>query len=409
MPCVVPYGLDEYVDLELSDETLVAICDEPLGESLDDPGAATAAALAKPLNFPPLARAMVPGDHIVLALDHGVPEASALVATIANYLIENGAAADHLTLLKTSDAADGEWDPRDLLPPAWRNEVTLEVHSPDTQGSLSLLASSHDGKPVYLNRTLLDADLVVPIGCLRSEMALGYFGRYGGLFPTFADAETQQRFRKPAAPGMIDKAAHAHRKESAEVGWLMGTQFTVQALPGGSGRLLGVLAGEISEVFQAGRAAYDAAWRCGVPHRASLVIASLSGGPQQQTWDNLAQALATSLQVVTEDGAIALCTQLTAEPGPAVASLSQVDDLELARKRIRRESATDALAASQLISAMERGRIYLLSQLDESLVDDLGLAPMTEPTDVARLAHRHESCIVLANAQYVMPVIERDD
>lgn len=408
MPCVVPYGLDECVDLELSDEAMVAICGEPPGESLDDPAAATFAALAEPLSFPPLARATVPGDHIVLAVDHGVPEEDVLVAAIASYLVDHGAAADHLTVLKTSDAAGYERDPRQALPTAWRGEVTIEVHSPDTQGSLSLLASSHDGKPVYMNRTLLDADLVVPIGCLRPETAIGYYGRYGGLFPTFADLQTQQRFRKPAAPGMTNKAARAHRKESEEVGWLMGTQFTVQALPGGGGKLLGLLAGETREVFRVGRAAYDAAWHFRLPRRASLVVASVSGGAEQQTWDNLAQALAAASHVVAEGGAIALCTQLSVEPGPAVASLSQIDDLEAVRKRIRRDAAIDVLAASQLIRALEQSKIYLLSQLDESVVEDLGIAPMTDPADVQRLARRHESCIVMANAQYVTPVVDPD-
>jgi nickel-dependent lactate racemase len=406
MPCVVPYGLDERVDLELPDETLVAVCDDPLGVPLHDPAAAIDAALGDPLNFPPLARATVPGDHIVLGLDRGVPQASTLVAAIANYLVQHGTAADHLTVLKSLDAVHDEHDPRELLPAAWRDEVTLEIHSPETPGRLSLLASSREGKPVYLNRTLLDADLAVPIGCLRQKTAIGYHGRYGGLFPAFADAETQQRFRRPAAPGMNRKASASHRKESDEIGWLMGAQFTVQAVPGGRGRLLGVLAGEIPEVFRQGRAAYDAAWSCSVPRRSSLVVASLSGGAPQQTWENLAQALAASSRVVAEGGAIALCTQLAAEPGPAVASLSQIDDLEMARKRIRRDAASDALAATELLQAMQQAKIYLLSQLDESLIEDLGIAPMTEPEDVARLAQRRESCIVLANAQFVVPLAD---
>jgi nickel-dependent lactate racemase len=407
MPCVVSFGIDERVDLDVSDEAMVAVCDEPLGEPLADPAAAVEVALSQPLNFPPLERATVPGDRIVLALEHDVPQATTLVAAAAGYLVREGVSPDRLVVLKESAAAH-EGDPREALPDAWREEVTLEVHTPDIPGRLALLASSHEGKPVYLNRTLLDADLVGPIGCLRDEATIGYYGPYGGVFPAFADSKTQQLYRKPAASRAARQTLATQREAIDEVGWLLGAQFTLQVLPGGGGRLLRVLAGEIAEVFRVGQAAYSAAWKCRVPRRASLVVALLSGEAEQQTWENVGRALASASRVVAQGGAIALCTRLAAEPGPAVASLAQADDLEAAKKRIRREAATDALAATEILRAMEQGKVYLLSRLDESLVEDLGLAPMTEPEDVERLARRHESCIVLANAQYVVPSVEAD-
>ncbi|HEV3342543.1 MAG TPA: lactate racemase domain-containing protein [Pirellulales bacterium] len=408
MPCVVSFGSDERVDLDVPAEAMVAVCDEPLGEALADPAAAVEVVLGDPLNFPPLARAIVPGDRIVLALEHGVPQAATLVAAVAGYLVRQGVSPDHLVVLQAR-AAVAECDSRQLLPDDWRDDVTLEIHAPETPGKLSLLGSSHEGKPVYLNRTLLDADLVVPIGCLRDEASIGYHGRYGGLFPAFADSKAQQRYRKPAAPRTARETLATQREEIDEIGWLLGTQFTVQALPGGGGRLLRVLAGDIPEVFRAGLSAYGAAWRCSVPRRASLVVASLTGDPEQQTWENVGRALASASRVLAEGGAIALCTQLAAEPGPAVASLLQVDDLEATRKRIRREAAADALPATELVRALERGKVYLLSRLEETLVEDLGMAPMTEPEDVERLARRHESCIVLANAQHVVPSVEAEE
>ena len=45
---------------------------------LTDVRAATAAAIAMPIGFPPLAKAVVPGDRVVLALDHDVPRGARL-------------------------------------------------------------------------------------------------------------------------------------------------------------------------------------------------------------------------------------------------------------------------------------------------------------------------------------------
>lgn len=406
MPQLLEYGCQACVDLDVPAEQLLAMCAEPHGAPLDDVAATVAAALDEPLNFPPLARATVPGDQIVLAVEHSLPQSAELVAAVARHLVEHGAAADHLTVLSTPEAvATGEDDPRDHLPEAWRREVKVEVHAPENKSGLALLGLSEEGKPIYLNRTLLDADLVVPIGCLRDEAALGYHGQYGGLFPTFAEAKIRARFQKLAAPKTARRRAAAQRAQIDEMGWLLGTQFTVQALPGGGDRLLNVLAGEISSVYHQGQVAYRAAWSCEVPRRASLVIASLSGGAAQQTWENLARALAAALRVSVEGGAIALCTELACVPGDAVRSLSGADEPTLALRRIAREAMPDALIAAEVVRALDQGKVYLLSRLDEALVDELGLVPIGDLGELGRLARRHESCVVLAHAQFALPTV----
>ncbi len=69
---------------------------------------------------------------------------------------------------------------------------------------------------------------------------------------------------------------------------------------------------------------------------------------------------------------------------------------------------TDTLPAIELAEALQRARVYLLSQLDETVVENLGMAAATEADDFARLARRHDSCIVLADAQYALPTVAED-
>jgi nickel-dependent lactate racemase len=403
MSCTVSYGIDSTLDLDLPPEVLLASCMQPRGEPLDDLAAAMSAALGEPLDFPPLAKAMVPGDKIVLALEGGLPQPGLLLAALVDYLIEAGAAAGDLTLLRTQCDldADGE-DPRSQLPVAWREEIAIEIHDPAAKTQLGMLGATPDGRPIYLNRTVLDADLVVPLGCLRAEGSLGYHGRHGGLFPAFADQKTVERYRKPRGAAGRHGVEDSQRKEIDEIGWLLGSQFTVQVVPGAGDSLLAVLAGETNSVFEHGRRLFDAAWGFEAARPASLVIAAMSGRPGVQTWDNLGRALANASRAVAEGGAIALCTELDAAPGPAVAALRQTDDWQALLRRIRRDCPPDALTAAEFIEAAARARIYLLSQLDESTVEELGLAPISSAADLKRLAGRHESCIVLANAQHVL-------
>jgi nickel-dependent lactate racemase len=404
MTSTLRYGTDASLSLEFEPGALLAQCGVPDRVPLEEISPAIRAALAEPLEFPPLARATVPGDKIVLALEPGLPQAATLISALVDYLVEAGAAAADITILCTKADLDARGDdPRRLVAAELREKVQLRTHDPDHRDELRYLAATpKKGRPIYLNRSICDADLVVTVGCLRCEPALGYHGVNGTLYPTYSDTKSLQRFRNPNLIGASADLQTRARHEVDRIGWLAGTQFTVQVIPGPGDTLLEVLAGDTSAVFAYGQSQTNAAWSFEVPRRASLVLASVGGDAGQQTWDNVGRALAAALRVVADNGAIALCTELHGEPGPALRRLVDADDLEAAVRRIGKERAADALPAVELAEALRRAKIYLLSQLDESFVEEIGIAPINTPGEIVRLAHRHKNCIVLANAQFAI-------
>jgi hypothetical protein len=68
----------------------------------------------------------------------------------------------------------------------------------------------------------------------------------------------------------------------------------------------------------------------------------------------------------------------------------------------------DALAAIQLAAAIDRGNVYFLSNLDESLLEKLDIAAVGGTEELARLVRRHPSCIVVSNAPYVAVHVEQE-
>ena len=170
-------------------------------------------------------------------------------------------------------------------------------------------------------------------------------------------------------------------------------------MPGVGESILHVLAGEVEAVGKLGRALCEAAWLYRVPRRASLVVAAIGGGPEQQTWENFARALLAASAVAADDGAIVLCTGLTCAPGPALQQLAKLDDEdERTLRQLRRESSADAVSAALLGNVRQRTRIYLLSGLDEETVEDLGLGYVSCGEEVNHLCQHHESCILMADA-----------
>ncbi len=190
------------------------------------------------------------------------------------------------------------------------------------------------------------------------------------------------------------------------VAWLLGVNFSLQIVPAAGDGILHVLFGQSDAVRHECRERYCAAWTWPIAQRAELVIAAIEGGPSHQTWENLGRAVESAGRLVEDGGAIAVCCELAAAPGPAVQRLSAVPEREAVLRQIRRENPRDALPALQLAKAVKLHRVYLLSGLEAELVEALEMIPVESPGDLCRLARRSRSCLVVANAARAIVRVE---
>jgi nickel-dependent lactate racemase len=405
---VLRYGTNSSVHLDLPTGGAFDQCGMPRGEPIVDVAAGVAAALASPLDYPPLPQYAMPGDRVVVALGPGIPQVAQVTAAIVQSLMSAGVDPDGISVLRTqADQMAGCDDPCRLIPPDARERIRLQTHDPADRGNVAYLAADDEGEPIVLNRALTDADLVVPVGCLRGKMNAGYFGIHTTIFPSYSDQQTQSRFRQFDAV----QGGNHHReltKQVNHVAWLLGINSTIQLVPAAGDGILHVFSGLSDSVKQHARDAYRAAWTTPIAHRANLVVAGIEGGDWQQTWENLGRVLGMAIHLVEEGGAIAVCCDLAAGPGPAMQRLAGARSRESALRHIHREIPIDILPTLQLAHALERVRVYLLSRLEPTLVEDLEMIPVAGPDEIARLAHRHESCLVLANAARAVVTIENE-
>jgi hypothetical protein len=246
--------------------------------------------------------------------------------------------------------------------------------------------------------------LILPVGCTRRDRR----GVYGSVFPRFSNSETLARFRTPSR---LDSAVAISelRRETNEAGWLIGVPMVVEVIPGANQEVDQVIAGEPHAVAKRAKQLYRNQWAFRSPQRVSLVIATVTGDAQAQTWKNVGRALATAERLVTEDGAVAICSNLEQPPGESLGRLIGSTDLAATERRILRDRAEDSWAAWQLARALQRGPVYFLSQLDAETVEDMGLAPMADVAELARLASRHDSVVVLPDSQHALVSVAGED
>jgi nickel-dependent lactate racemase len=401
---VLDYGASETLKVRIAPSFWIGHYGRPETHPRTEPVEETVrSSLAKPLGFPALASAVLEDDAIAITVDHGVPQVSEIVTGIVGTLIQAGVQRSRIHVLLGMDGEDIHTVRRSMLDAGYAG-VDIGQHDPSNRSTVSYLAADKKGRPVYLNRLVCDADLVISVGCLRASGSPAYWGIHAGIYPEFADASTHQRFLAPSSSLSAPRSARrAH--EAEEASWLLGARFTVQSLPGPHGTILDVLAGDIDAVRMAGEPRVDQLWVESIPRRASLVIAALSGAACQQNWENLGRVMSAALEAVEVDGSIVLCTHIDRGAGPSLRRVASAVSPQQVHKHGEKHPTPDSLFASQLAEAQRNHRIYFLSRLHPEAVENLGMTPVADPHEVQNLCDRSESCLLISNAQYCRPVV----
>ena len=386
---------DESIDLDLPESALLGEWHGPAGSESSAIGALVTDAIESPVDFPPLRSAVVPGDRVTIALGAGLPDAAAILRPIVDAL------------------ASAEVTPADILvltPPAATPDepqlaglgVQLRYHDPSDRKQIAYLASTKEGRRIYLDRDLTEADIVVPIGLLGHDPVLSYSGPWSAIFPGLSDEATIQSFRTRRNGVPSAQPHHSTAlEESSEVSWLLGCQFQVGVVAGTTG-IVKAIAGRKETVLEEGRRLVDEVWSYRPQEHAELAIVGI-GRPGTETGiDDVVRGLAAATHLVHRGGKIVVLSRARGPIGSGVRRLLNAGDPARIAAAIRKhESDPDHATAVSLAESLAWADVYLLSGFDSSDVDDLGMIPLDRPIEAQRLAALCGSCHVVSDADLV--------
>lgn len=367
-----------------------------------DVAAAVRAGLTQPIDFPPLNTALVEGDRVVLAIDRGLSQAADVVAGVWPVLAESSIRAQDVLILQpggwTSSAQ--KIDPREKLPEVVRKEVRWETHDPTVDGACGYLATSASGERIYLSHRVLEADFVLPITRAGFDSLQGTRSPMSVLYPGLS---TPEAFAKTHGQGHRELRPEDDRPVKQlveEIGWLLGVQFAVQLIPGGRrGTTADVLAGGAESIQRQALQLLNEHWRVQWPTRAETVIVTVPTAGEAATWNDVGNALEAARNVVEHGGKIVLLSDLQAPPGAGVEQLRGQASPRAALQPLREQAPPDLQAASQWANAADWARIYLLSNLNPDLVEELFAVPLKDVVEVERLLGSVDECVVITTAQ----------
>lgn len=400
MRIIVAYGRERQ-DFEVTDSKWITGL-LGAGPDLGDRAAAVRSAVEEPFGYPALRRALTPGDHITIVVDEGLPHLEDALIPVLEHVAGAGVAPANVTLVSAPTTSSQPWI--NVLPEEFE-DVHVEVHDPSDRKRLSYLATTREGKRLYLNRSVVDADQLVVVCARRYDPLLGHGGAEGSIYPALSDAETLEEMQRRLSLSARDADLSPTRKEAVEASWLLGAPFFVQIIEGASGGWSSVVAGASDASEEAGRR-LDARWRLSLPHRAELVVAALTGDPAGHTFADWAAAVACAARVVEPGGRIVLLAAGRPALGPAMEMLLTADEPTTVLKHLRREPSPETLPALQWAVAADAARLYVLSKMPDETVEDLFATPLQSAVQVQRLIDTSGRCLFVEDAHRALAVVE---
>lgn len=397
----LPYGRDRLFEAQVPHSLLVAHHQGP--PPVVDLEAQLAAALASPLEFPALKQAVLADDRIVLALDRCTPQAPALVRGVWDVLAANGVQPrDVLILQPASLSTTLLEDPRNQLPEDVREQVGWIRHDPAADdGQFAYLAATTAGDRVYLAREAVDADLVLTIGPICFDSVLGHRGTSSVLYPGLSKSEVISRAHGQGHDELGPADQRGIRQTIDEVGWLLGVQFTVQVVPGVGGDVADVIAGAQDAVFHRGKSRLEDRWGMRLDERVDFVLVAVEADEAGHDWPQIGAALETARRLVEKDGRILVLSQLNSELSPGLELLQECRTPRDALQPLRRSAPEDLVTATQVARATDWAQVYLLSELEDDVVEDLFAIPLSTDEEARRLLESADRMAIVASAQHV--------
>lgn len=372
---------------------------EPAVQPCSDLAEAIDQALSNPVDFPSLDQATVPGDTLVFPVDVVVPNLAECVPLILKWFVDHGTSPHNISIVLAGGSVPGVAAELSAnIESTLGESVTIEMHDPDDEDGVAYVAANQDADPIYMNRRLVDADVVIPITCCRSTTSLDYLGAYS-IYPLLSDRTTRGAFYRFGQ--LADKKSHERLTQWADQAarWA-GFMVEIQVLPAGRNQIAAVLAGATEPLEAECTVQMNNAWETPV-QQSDLTIALLDGGEAQQNWLGISRALHAAQRCTNEHGAIVVCTQAKETLGKSIRRLKDAEagsqELE---KKLAKDTSDDAIAASLMNHIITDKHVYLVSEMRVDTLESLGVGSISQPSELEHLIDQFATTTVLGSAQH---------
>ncbi len=346
------------------------------------------AALESPIDFPPLNEFIFDGDRIALLVLGNLPAPEHCVASVLNAMARLIARPEIIVV--ASNRLGVDWDEFEQTVKAslpGNLALTCQTHDPNDPNAVAYIAASRPGEPIYINRALFDADVVIPIGALDAN------GWADGppVYPEFSSANTMARFREETN---VDDLL---RQETVIANQHLGAKLSILIVSGPGNGISKVFCGYTESIRKSAQQESGNSWSIVQQSAGQVVVATIESNPRSQTWEQFFLALQSAAVVTEKAQQIVICSVIDELPDAVFSSILQLQ-FESDQETIQRQLETVPIQFHGIPAILQESSVYLKSQLAQEDVEELGLGYIESDEQIQRIVDRAESGILLRDA-----------
>lgn len=343
----------------------------PQQANLSSPVADLAAALKKslsnPVDYPPIEQSLFAGDQIAIALQADLPNPVAITQALVDQL----SGMDFVIVCSPNTAS--------MLADLGEVNGKLVVHDPTDENGLAMIGIDDKAAPVYVNRMLSDADVVIPIGAVAGPNETNT----DCVYPYFSGMADRESFDARSPAKRESQICLANNQ--------LGTFWGIQLVHGPGDKIYEIISGELGTATYNARKVMEELWQVHTSGDADLVVATIESSELQQNWDQFCAAVVSADQVAKSNAPIVICSEISATPSAKVqAALTQQFE---SHKKVKLNPIQKQVANI----ATER-TLFLQSKLSAGKTEELGLGCVSSAKELQRLIDQHESGVLLRDA-----------
>ena len=367
---------------------------------LADPESAVLGSLRAPIGSAPL-RDLARGGRtaaILISCRTRTTRSDVFVKVIADELNAAGIPDEGITVYLATGThvkQDAE-DMRVLLGQEAFARLRWVAHDPKDRGNLVSLGVTSLGTPIWVNRAVYESDVKVLTGRVTHHYFAGFSGGRKAIAPGVSGLETilanHRRVMRREGGGR-DPAVYAGSLERnpihldmLEVAHAAAPSFCLNTVLNADEQITHVFGGHFVQAHLAGCAVVESLFRCPVPERADLVLASCGGWPGDISFMQAVKTIVSAERAVRDGGVLVVFAQCERglEPGFrewfAHPSLQELNRAVLAHYNLKGHNSYWVREIQQRI------RIVLVSSLPDADACALGMVPAGGPEDAVRMA-----------------------
>ena len=347
-------------------------------------------ALDAPIDFPSLSESIFPGDRIAILIQNDLPAAretlESLIRVLEAFRIETGnilvvVPQKMMRAFELVESSASETDTK--TPTKYRmksddreSPLSFEVHDTTDEHASCYLAANEQGNPVYVNRSLCDSDVILPLSCLTPNKKLS-----DCLYPEFSTDETRARYRKK------DDSLKQRMAEAQLANDSLGLFFSIELISSPGGVIDDVVCGSRSQTRKIASEMLVSRWEVQPATDNDVAVTTIESSAESASWSNVVRAVIAA-SILVEDGPIVVWSELAEKPNAKIKSACSAQF---------EGSVPDSLSKrlQHFASILCERPVYLKSKLSQNVVEGLGLGFVESAESVERIVRPFNSPLLI--------------